>query len=556
MRPDPSHPAPEPDNVISLASAKRRLRGAAATESDAADSAALLRALKDVASVRRVRPKKPLPLRPPPATPARFLLRVDLVGSNPPLWRQLCVPSNLTLDRLHDVLQTAFGWTNSHLHQFTLAADPYGHETEAILTAFDVEEGDEGVLESELRLDQLLASAGDTLHYTYDFGDDWEHTVALEAVGVDVVDLDASDLDALGLDAAATDLIRADAPTDAPVRCLAGERQGPPEDVGGIHNYEHILAVAANPQDPEYRDLIEVIASLELFDFTDTIDLDAINRGLDRLAGADAALAWLRDRRGGAGTPLAALIATVGEEAQRHLAGFVASARITEPIEVDQAAAEHATAVIRTFLRHVGDGIPLTAAGYLPPQAVIGLMAELDPGERWFGGAKREAHTRPLLALRETVTELGLVRRTGGVLVPTKLGAELRESPLALWRHLASRLPLGRVRGRDGALLFVLLVAAGEAETFRAMQNSLDLLTAIFGSRLDGEGSRGHGAAIYQARSTGDLLEWAGSGALLDPGPSMRSTHEARSTWPVRDSSRAPRWPREPDTCLRLPADA
>lgn len=255
--PGQSMPESEPDNVIHLASAKRRLRATAAdTHSDA-----ILQALREVANVRAVRPKKPLPLLTPPDVPVRFRLRVDLVGAKPPIWRRLSVPSHLTLDRLHDVLQTAFGWTNSHLHQFTLAADPYGHETEGILTPFDVEEGDQGVLESELRLDQFLANKGDTLHYTYDFGDDWEHTIAVEAV----------------------ESAEAGRAADASIRCIAGRRKGPPEDIGGIHNYEHILAVAANPSDPEYGDLVDEVAYFHLFDFTDRIDLDAINRSLGRL---------------------------------------------------------------------------------------------------------------------------------------------------------------------------------------------------------------------------------------------------------------------------------
>lgn len=490
-------PASERGNVIDFEAARRRLLAAAAGN----DTDSNMQALTDAAWARRDRPKKPLPLMTPPATPGRFRVRVDLVGSKPPIWRRLSLPSNLTLDRVHDVLQTAFGWTNSHLHQFTLAADPHGHETVGILTPFDVEEGDEGVLESELRLDQFLANPGDTLRYTYDFGDDWEHTVTLEAVEPTEVG----------------------APTDASVRCLAGRRQGPPEDVGGIHYYEHLLAIAANPRDAEYSDVTEQVAYFDLFDFTDKIDLDAINRGLDRLAGADAALAWLRARsgRGGAGgSQLAALIAGVGEEAQRYLAGFLAGARVMEQVEIDEAAAEAATLVIRTFLRHVGDGIPLTGAGYLPPKAVIAMMAELDPEKKAYGESNREANTRPLRALREAVTELGLVRKHGGMLLPTKRGVTLRESPLELWRHLAERLPVERSgQGRDAALLLLLLVAAGEVGTFLALGKSLDLLSAIVGLQFEGGGRYGNASAIYKPRGTREVLEWAGSGTLEDPRP-------------------------------------
>ncbi|WP_166790554.1 plasmid pRiA4b ORF-3 family protein [Cryobacterium tagatosivorans] len=489
--------------MTDLEDARRRfLAAAAAAGADSgadgdADADSRLQAMQDAARARRDRPKKPLPLLTPPATPTRFRVRVDLVGSEPPIWRRLSLPSHLTLDRLHDVLQSAFGWTNSHLHQFTLTGDPHGEETVGILTPFDVEEGDEGVLESELRFDHFLASTGDTLRYTYDFGDDWEHTLTLEAAEPAV-----------------------DEPTDATVRCLAGQRLGPPENIGGIHNYERILAVALNPRDPEYSDLIEEISYFDLFSITDDIDLDAINRGLDRVARADAALAWLRDRRGGAGSPIADLIAGVHEEAQRYLAGFVGGARLMEPVEVDEAAAESATLVIRTFLRHVGDGLPLTKAGYLQPAAVIALMAELDPEQKTYGKSNREANTRPLLDLRETVTDLGLVRKYRGMLLPTKLGLAVRESPLALWHHIAARLPVERDgQARDAALLLLLLVAAGEVGTFITLGKSLDLATAVAGMQLEGDGRYGNGSAVYKPRHTREALEWAGSASLQDPRP-------------------------------------
>jgi pRiA4b ORF-3-like protein len=71
-----------------------------------------------------------------------------------------------------------------------------------------VEEGEPGVPEEEVRLDEVIADPGDTLCYLYDFGDNWEHVIRLEAV----------------------------APWDdtAPAAvCLDGRRDGPPEDCGG-----------------------------------------------------------------------------------------------------------------------------------------------------------------------------------------------------------------------------------------------------------------------------------------------------------------------------------
>jgi len=477
----------ESDNVTDLAAFRARLDLAARTAAPtvgpgAEDAAATLGAF-------RARPLAPLPLKTPPARPVQVRIRVHITDSHPPIWRRLTVPSAVTLDVLHDVLQTAFGWTDSHLHRFALPADPFGHETQGILTPFDVEEGDEGVLESELRLDQFLATPGDSLLYTYDFGDDWEHTIICEEV--------------LPLPS-----------TDAAVRCVDGGRRGPAEDVGGIHGWEHLLAVAAGTVTPDYEELREVASELGLNSFVDEIDLTEINRGLDRLAGSDAALAWLR-RQSHSG-PLAVLVAGLGHEAQRYLGGYLAAANVGELTEIEETEAAAATAVIRAFLGQVGDGIRLTSAGYLPPARVQALMDELDPDKTWQGERNREAQTYPLLFLRETVTRLGLVRKYRGELLLTKQGMQLRDAPVKLWHHLAARLPVERSDyGRDCGLLLVLLVAAGEVASWDRTRESLDLLTSMVGWSVGGRGRYGNDSALGDAADTRSVLSWAATGSLL-----------------------------------------
>jgi hypothetical protein len=38
----------------------------------------------------------------------------------PAIWRRVFVPQSVTLAKLHQVIQIAMGWTNSHLHEFTI----------------------------------------------------------------------------------------------------------------------------------------------------------------------------------------------------------------------------------------------------------------------------------------------------------------------------------------------------------------------------------------------------------------------------------------------------
>ncbi len=171
---------------------------------------------------------EPIELPPAPDRPSTYVLHVEIEDADPLIWRRIVVRSDIRLDKLHRVLQAAFGWEDSHLHRFALG-DPYSDP--AFLTAFDREEGDEGTSEEDARLDQVLRSPGDTLTYEYDFGDGWTHQIALEAV-----------TEASGGAVVA--------------RCVDGERAGPVEDSGGVHGYNAIAAWhrAGRPADDDTVD--------------------------------------------------------------------------------------------------------------------------------------------------------------------------------------------------------------------------------------------------------------------------------------------------------------
>ena len=55
-------------------------------------------------------------------------LRVVLRDVEPALARVIDVPASATLPELHDLLQAAIGWTDSHLHQFVTPQATYGME--------------------------------------------------------------------------------------------------------------------------------------------------------------------------------------------------------------------------------------------------------------------------------------------------------------------------------------------------------------------------------------------------------------------------------------------
>jgi hypothetical protein len=114
----------------------------------------------------------------------------------------------------------------------------------------------------------------------------------------------------------------------------------------------------------------------------------------------------------------------------------------------------------------VGPGITLTGAGYLPPAHVAAAVTELGLAAEWPGAGNRESQTRPVLDLRESATRMGLLRKNRGQLLVTSRGQALAADPLALWWHLAERMPLRSADAgqRQAGLLLLVAVATQAAD--------------------------------------------------------------------------------------------
>jgi hypothetical protein len=83
------------------------------------------------------------------------------------------VPSDLRLDRLHLALQAAMGWENQHLYSFDAGRHRWSLP--------DPHLGLDALPANKATLQEALAAAGNTsLHYTYDFGEDWRHRLTAE----------------------------------------------------------------------------------------------------------------------------------------------------------------------------------------------------------------------------------------------------------------------------------------------------------------------------------------------------------------------------------------
>ena len=151
-----------------------------------------------------------------------YQLLVVLEGSEPKIWRQITVPGNMTLADLDRIIQAAMGWTNSHLHQFTIEGQVYG--------VLDDEWIDEmpSLPDNGFTLDAVLGTEVKSFSYEYDFGDGWQHQVEVQMVMV------------------------ADEKRNSWPMCLAGANACPPEDVGGLGGYEEFLEAIGDPIHEEH----------------------------------------------------------------------------------------------------------------------------------------------------------------------------------------------------------------------------------------------------------------------------------------------------------------
>ena len=103
-----------------------------------------------------------------------YQMKATIVGTKPPAWRRLLVPETTTLFQLHEILQAAFGWWNSHLHEFDINGVRYGT---------DDGEGWGPPVKSEHRTRLgAVAEEGAAFRYVFDFGDNWEHKLVVEKI--------------------------------------------------------------------------------------------------------------------------------------------------------------------------------------------------------------------------------------------------------------------------------------------------------------------------------------------------------------------------------------
>ncbi|MBD1915662.1 MULTISPECIES: plasmid pRiA4b ORF-3 family protein [Cyanophyceae] len=172
----------------------------------------------------------------PDLTVETYHLHVELLDSDPYIWRQVCVRGDVSLAELHRVLAAAMGWSGEADYVF---------------------KGQGKVLQAgeERLLSTLVTQPNETLIYNYAPAQGWLHKVTLEAI----------------------------APVENPLpHCTAGERQCPPEFCNGVWDYVDLIDRLGDGDDPEE---IDALWQKVGYDFDpERFDLAAANRRLQALA--------------------------------------------------------------------------------------------------------------------------------------------------------------------------------------------------------------------------------------------------------------------------------
>jgi len=188
-------------------------------------------------------------------TPAHNVIvqiKVKLLGvTKPPVWRRLQLRADTRLDQLHEIIQTALGWENYHMHVFSFGDEEFGIPDRELRFSD----------ERKVTLGDLIAGVGDRLRYTYDLGDDWQHEIVVE------------------------DLLDADPETHYPT-LVAAKGACPPEDCGGPWGYANLRDILADPSHDEHQQMLEWLDLNDANEFAPAaVATDAIDHQL-ALSGA------------------------------------------------------------------------------------------------------------------------------------------------------------------------------------------------------------------------------------------------------------------------------
>jgi len=159
-----------------------------------------------------------------------YQFKISLKDVKPPVWRRVQVPKDYSFWDMHVAIQDAMGWLDCHLHEFTMVDPSTGRKAQIGIPDDEFERDRDTLPGWECDIAKYFALDKRLAVYTYDFGDNWRHSVRLEEIVPREKDI-------------------------AYPRCLAGRRACPPEDCGGPWGYEALLQILGSPGHEQHEEM-------------------------------------------------------------------------------------------------------------------------------------------------------------------------------------------------------------------------------------------------------------------------------------------------------------
>ncbi|WP_195430332.1 plasmid pRiA4b ORF-3 family protein [Clostridium sp. D46t1_190503_E9] len=195
-----------------------------------------------------------------------YKIKIELRDSEPLIYRRVIVPSNISFEKLHNIIQISMGWRNSYLYDFNIkeenlrvTCDKEAISEYELYSKLKLNEKNDpnGFIKNMLKIKPKLSSEVNVdyyltkskkIEYVYDFGDYWKHDIIVEEVIEDYIN-------------------------DYP-KCIEAEGNCPPEDIGGIEEYMEFLEVINDKNHPDYEN-VALWASKQ--NYKEGFDIESVN---------------------------------------------------------------------------------------------------------------------------------------------------------------------------------------------------------------------------------------------------------------------------------------
>ncbi len=158
-----------------------------------------------------------------------YQFKIELLGIEPLIWRRIEVPSTYSFWDFHVAIQDAMGWLDYHLHSFSLLPP---RKRKPVLIGIPDDEYEDNMLPGwEVPLTQYFKQPGDEAVYDYDYGDGWQHRIALKTIALQKEGIKSPN-------------------------CCDGQGACPPEDCGGIPGYYHLIDILSDRAHEDYEAMV------------------------------------------------------------------------------------------------------------------------------------------------------------------------------------------------------------------------------------------------------------------------------------------------------------